>query len=875
MDFPPSQVPTPPANPSPGKQSGVFFRSVFFVGIFGTLVALLLGGAIFLHFSSELPKIITVEDYRPPGVTRVLAQGRDDGEMGEFFKERRYLIPFEKIPSIVIEAFVSAEDDRFFEHSGINILSIIRAGIANFRAGHVVQGGSTITQQVAKSLLLSPERSFDRKIKELFLANRIEKNLTKQQILYLYLNQIYLGHGAYGIQAAARAYFRKDISEVTLAESALLAGMPQAPGKYSPFLNAKRAKERQVYVLRRMVENKYITSKQYEDATRQAIRVFSEEDPAKKSSAYYVEHVRRYLIEKYGEKKVYEEGLTVSVPTTIPLSRLATKSLREGLMTVDKRIGYRGPLKHLNSAKDVDQFLVDTHKKLIEQKVQYHLFLPSGQMDLEASAREANIHADEDLIDEGELYEAVVTELNSATRSATVKLGRAQATLPLQHMKWARRARDESNALAYRPEPSQPSQVFRVGDVILVSKVAHAESSPGLTVALEQEPHIQGALFSLEVETGNVVAMVGGYDFAKSEFNRATQANRQLGSVFKPVIYSAALEKGFTPASIIVDSPIVFKDAEGLGKWKPNNFEKKFYGDTTFRQALIKSRNIPTIKLVQSVQVPYLIQYSKRLGINTPMNADLSISLGSASMSLMDLVKVYSLFPRLGQKVTPVFITQVKTRDGQILESHDEAPWNPTLATIAQQSSPPENADSSSHLEKQTFLFPSYPPPDNPNQLLDPRVAFVMTHLMKEAVAFGTGHEAQNVGRIAAGKTGTTNDYNDAWFVGFTPHLLTGIWVGFDNSKSIGPAETGARAALPIWLSYMKQAVRPYPAGDFAVPSGVIFANIDPVSGKLARPGSASAIREAFVAGTEPGETSDESRTSVETQSDFFKEDTE
>jgi penicillin-binding protein 1A len=332
------------------KDSGWIFKTVFLLGVGSTLVVMMIAAAVFWHFSRGLPRIITVADYRPLGVTRILgSNGKESVELGEFFKERRYLIPYERIPDHLIRAFISAEDDRFFEHPGINILSIIRAGIANFKAGHVVQGGSTITQQVAKSLLLTPERSFDRKIKEVILASRIEQNLTKQQILYLYLNQIYLGHGAYGAQAASRTYFRKDISEISIAEAALLAGMPQAPGKYSPLLNPKKAKERQLYVLRRMMENRYISPAQMTEAAGQPLRIFHDEDLNGKFAPYYVEHIRKYLVEKYGEKAVYEDGLTVSVPTTPELSLVAKKSLKDGLLAVDKRIGYRGPIQHLRS----------------------------------------------------------------------------------------------------------------------------------------------------------------------------------------------------------------------------------------------------------------------------------------------------------------------------------------------------------------------------------------------------------------------------------------------------------------------------------------------------------------------------------------------
>jgi penicillin-binding protein 1A len=898
------------------KYNGWLFKALFIIAVSGTLLFMVVAGAVFWHFSRGLPRIISVADYRPLGVTRILgSNGDENSELGEFFKERRYLIPYDKIPENIVRAFISAEDDRFFEHPGINILSIIRASIANFKAGHVVQGGSTITQQVAKSLLLTPERSFDRKIKEIILASRIERNLTKQNILYLYLNQIYLGHGAYGVQAASRTYFRKDISNITLAESALLAGMPQAPGKYSPLLNPKKAKERQLYVLRRMVENKYISQAQMTEAASQPLKVFHDEDLNGKYAPYFVEYIRKYLVEKYGEKAVYEDGLTVTVPATRELADVAKKSLREGLVTVDKRLGYRGPIQHLRDSEEIEKFLEDSRVQLIERKIHFQLFLPDGRIDPIEAMHFAGIQSDLELLEPNEMYQAVITGFDNKKKTARVMIGAVRGELSIERMRWARPVKDEKNPQAARPDPSMPSRIFKKGDVILVSladplpvmpapvkdpkqkdskdskDAKLADASKDIQVALEQEPNIQGALFSMDAQNGHVLAMVGGYDFDQSEFNRASQAERQPGSAFKPIIYGSALEKGFTPASIIVDSPIVFRDSEGLGTWKPNNFEEKFYGDTTFRQALIHSRNIPTVKIVQAVQVPYLIQYAKRIGINAKFSADLSISLGSASITLMELTRTYALYPRLGKRATTVFLTKIVDRDGRVLEepsskSSSQFPnpiSQPSHSMVANASARPavmptpvgSASPGTSKVFFPNVFFPNYPLPDDPDQVLDPRVAYVMTHLMKEVVNFGTGHEAKNLNRPAAGKTGTTNDSNDAWFMGFTPNVVTGVWVGFDSQKSIGPGETGARVALPIWLSFMKEAVKPYPMADFVVPPGVVFASIDATTGKLAAANSSSAIREAFIEGTQPTETSASEIKNSESQSDFFKEDKE
>jgi len=849
--------------------SNKFYKNLFLFLLIGSVVALFSIVIVFWRFSSGLPKIITVADYHPLAVTRILGDnGKEESQMGEFFVERRYLIPYEKMPERLVRAFVSAEDSIFFEHPGFNIVSMIRASLANFKAGHVVQGGSTITQQVAKSLLLTPERSFGRKIKELILSARIEKNLSKQQILYLYLNQIYLGHGAYGVQAAAKTYFRKDVSQITLAEAAILAGMPQAPSKYSPLISPKKAKERQLYVLRRMFENKYINQSEMTEAAAQPVVVYHDEDLNNKYSPYLIEFVRKYLVEKYGEDAVNKDGLTVSIPASPTLALSAEKSVHEGLREVDKRIGYRGPLQHFDTNDDIEKFLRDYRLKLIEEKVHNQVLMPDGHLDPLEAMRLKGIQNDIQLLDVGKIYQAVVFQVDDKHKTTGVLIGATHAELPLDKMRWAHPAKDEKNA---RGEPTLPSRVFRRGDVIEVAVLSNTDK--GVIVQLDQEPQVQGALFSLETQTGNVLAMVGGNDYEQSEFNRATQAQRQPGSSFKPIIYSSALEKGYTPASVIVDAPIVYEDAES-GKWKPSNFEEKFYGDTTFRQALIKSRNVPTIKIVQSITVPYVIEYAKRLGLNAQFNNDLSISLGSIATSLFEMTKVYALFPRLGRKVNPIFISKVVDREGRVMEESKPQPLQiPAQANNPNPLAPPMTLGTGQKVI--SLSLPQYPLPNDPDQVLDPKVAFVMSHLMKEVVTYGTGHEATNLGRPAAGKTGTTNDYIDAWFMGFTADVVTGVWVGFDNQKSIGRLETGARAALPIWLSYMREAVKPYPATDFAIPPGVTFASIDATSGKLASSNSSNSIKEAFIEGTQPTETAGTAASGSQNQTDFFKEDTE
>lgn len=848
-------------------------KTLFFLLIGGTLLGMAVGGGILWFFSRDLPKVNT--KYNPLTVTRILANnGKEDSLIGEFYKEKRYIIPTDKIPELVIQAFISAEDDRFFEHSGINLSSIIRAGIANFKAGHVVQGGSTITQQVAKSLVLTSERSFVRKIKEVIVASQIEKNLNKQQILYLYLNQIYLGHGAYGVQAAAQTYFRKDISQISLPEAALLGGLPQAPGKYSPLLNPKKAKERQIYVLRRMMENGKISPSEMAEAVNTPLKIYHDEDLNNKFSGYLVEHIRRYLLEKYGEKAVYEDGLVVSIPTNKELMKVAHKSLVDGLRAIDKRIGWRGPIEKLKTQEEIEKKSNVLRSEMIEDKVHYQMLMPDSTLDYVEATQREGYKNDIDLIKAGEIHKAIVTKVDDKKKIVHLQIASVAGEMPLEQMRWARPPKDEANPNPQ--EPKVPSQAINKGDVVYVKILEVKEKN--FTAALEQEPQIQGAVFSVEAQTGNVLALEGGYDFNQSEFNRAIQAQRQPGSAFKPIIYSVALERGYTPASIIIDSPIVYEDTLS-GKWKPSNFEEKFYGDTTFRQALIKSRNVPTIKIVQAIQISRVIEYAKRLGMmNTQFPPDLSISLGSATCSLVDLTKVYSLFPRLGRKLTPIFVSKVVDREGRVLEEATPQPMRyytpPTPMASATEPALPTPTSSPSPGMNPLAGIDAYPPPEDPDQVLDPRIAYVMTHLMKEVIHYGTGHDAKGLGRPLAGKTGTTNEYIDAWFMGFTPYVVTGVWVGFDGQKSIGHNETGAKAALPIWLSFMKEAIKEYPDTDFSIPPGVTFASIDPATGKLAPPNASNSIKEAFIEGTEPQETAEISNDNkINSETDYFKED--
>lgn len=774
----------------------------------------------YAKISREIPEIKQISDYRPLGVTQILSvENNQSTVMAEFYKERRYLVPYDQIPDRLVKAFLSAEDSSFFEHEGINFLAILRAAIANFLAGHVVQGGSTITQQIAKSLYLSPDRSIVRKIKEVFLTLQLEKSFKKEEILYLYLNQIYLGSGAYGVQAAARQYFQKDIKNLTLAEMAIIAGLPTAPGKYSPLLNPKKAKERQVYVLKRMKENGYITEDERSKAAAENVKIFVNDGTVRKLAPHLVEYMRRYLMNKYGEKMLYEDGLTVIVPAAIQYFQYAQEALESGLEDIDHKRGYRGPIKVIPQ-EEREKVKEELKHDLAKEYYPYRLLTEDGRLDLENAIRGYLVQLDKTL--QSQRVRGLITQVDLKKQTAIANIGLATIEIPFDRAKWAAQLVNGS-----LKEPKSIADVFHVGDLVLIKDIQYKLGT--FVGSLTQTPEIEGAIYSVDIKTGQILAMNGGYDFKTSEFNRVTQAKRQMGSTFKPFIYAAAVERGYTPATIIVDAPIVFDDPE-TGKWKPENYEEKFYGDTTFRQALIASRNVPTVKIVQDIKVNSVINIAKRMGLVGNFNHDLSISLGSAVTTVQDLVHATTTFPLLGKAFKPILFEKILDRDGRILE----------LSSNASNEKPEET-----QVEQDTAEYA----PKIPGLRLDPRVAYVMTHLMKEVVMYGTAARANALGRSLAGKTGTTQDFRDGWFIGYSPRVVTGVWVGYDDQRTMKNGETGANTALPIWIKYMSQVLKNFPEDEFEIPEGITFTNIDAKTGKLSPKG----IREAFISGTEPG----------------------
>ena len=786
------------------------------------LAFLLIGLGTYLYFLFTLPPIKSLEDYKPPIITKVFS---DDGELvGEFSKEYRNVVPVEQIPEVLSQAFVSAEDAKFFQHKGISYLGILRAMARNILAGKIIQGASTITQQAVRSMVLSRERKLSRKIRELMLAHRIEKYLTKEEILYVYLNQIYLGHGNYGVESATRDYFGKGVSELTLPEAALLAGLPRAPENYSPIHHFEQAKARQAYVLGRMVEEGYINQQEADEAYQAPLEIQSRENKFLNTAPYFTEFVRIYLQEKYGEDAIYIKGIQVHTTLDLVKQKVAQEALQTGLRELDRRQGYRGPEKILKE-NEIDAFCQEVAQSLTDKPFTV-----------------------------GETYPGVVTGFSKDKKQVFVRIGDKKGYIPFETMRWARRPNPNVDYNAVQLK--DPTQTLKVGYVIQAT-VQEIPPKGLLKLELEQEPEVQGALISMEIPTGYIRAMVGGRDFLGSQFNRALQARRQPGSAFKPIIYAAALDRGLTPASIILDSPVIYYDTLKDEDWKPKNFEEQFHGPTTLRTALTKSRNVVTIKVMRDIGIPYAIKYAQKLGIESPLTPDLSLSLGSSEVTPLELVRAYAVFAARGHLLTPIFIKQVIDRDGEILEENQPLPLEADLGTN-------EGTIIEEDLKSgKTGMYP---------QVISEQTAYIMTSLLEGVVQHGTGWRAKALGRPCTGKTGTTNEYSDAWFVGYTPDVITGVWVGFDETKPLGRFETGSRAASPIWLSFMQKALAGKAARNFPIPEGIVFAKIDPKTGLLASPNAKEVVFECFKEGTQP--TTYGSETFFTEDEDFLKSDT-
>jgi len=724
----------------------------------------------------NLPDIAALRSYQPSLVTRVYSD--DNRQIGQFYVEKRVLTPLSKMPPRLLQAVIAVEDSRFYRHEGLDPIRIAKALLVDLASFEMREGASTITQQLARSLFLTQEKSFKRKAREILLALKIEGLLSKDEILEMYLNQIYFGHGAYGVQAAAKTYFGKDVAELTLAEMAFIAGLPKAPSNYSPYFNPERAKARQGVVLRRMLDEKFLTDAEFRQAYQEDL-YFARYQAQEEIAPYFLESLRQQLTATYGEELVYKGGLNVYTTLNIEMQKAAVEAVREGLRAIDKRQGYRGPLSHRKLDDDVT--------------------VPKTSSPLRSVSP----------VQPGDIVEGTVVRLSA--QRATVAVAGASGILAIEDAAWARkRLLPPDFRTAEVRSTATLSQLLALGDRILV-RVIRREPDGKLALGLEQEPVVEGALVALDPRTGGIRAMVGGYDFKRSEFNRALSARRQPGSAFKPIIYAAAIDRGLTPSTILVDSPVIYDDPVLQKIWKPTNYEDRFYGPITMREALAHSRNVATVKLLEQIGISTVTEFARRVGITSPLANDLSLALGSSGVGLLELTSALAVFADEGRRVEPGGLRSVTDHGGAVLAYYEP---NSTVAVSRE-------------------------------------TAYVITNMLEEVIQSGTGARARALGRPLAGKTGTTNEFADAWFVGYAPNLAAGVWVGFDDRRSLGDREAGASVALPIWVAFMKPALSQLPVQAFSIPDGIVFAKVDLKTGQLAAPGEPGTV-EVYVRRTEP-----------------------
>lgn len=766
------------------------------------------GAALFVYTKvyKDLPDVMTLKNYKPNLITEVYD---DDGKLiSEFYIERRVLLPLNKIPHLMKLATLAVEDDQFYKHKGFNFKRIIGALWSNIKAGGVVEGGSTITQQITKTMFLTPERTLFRKLREAVLAVRIEENFSKDEILEIYLNQIYYGHSAYGVEAAALVYFGRHVNELTLPETAMIAALPRSPKRYSPYLSPENAKRRRNHVLRRMETLGFITAAEEESASKSDFSLKDRQD-RKNLAPYFAEYIRQYVEDKYGSSGLYKGGLKVYTTLKLDFQEAAEYAVKEGLLEVDKRLGYRGPLGNIKFARG--QGIEWKRVEEIELKN-----FPDGREKregLKAGSRATGVVTD---VTPEKVF--VALKANSERSESN-----ANGVINIQNMVWAHKYDPSVDALSFG-KVKNAKEILKTGDVIDVRILEEEGAKGGLKLALEQEPLVQGALLCIDPSTGFIRAMVGGYDFERSKFNRAVQSQRQPGSAFKPIVYSASFEKGWTPASIFIDSPVIFEEKDEEN-WKPANFEEKFYGPTTLRTALTHSRNIITIKLLQSMGVKHTLEFARRLGIKSYLTPDLSLALGTSGVTLLELTSAYGVFANKGMRTEPMAIKTISDKDGNVLE---------------------ENKSSS-------------------EKAISEELSYITTNILQSVVQEGTGWRAKALGRPVAGKTGTTNNYMDAWFIGYTPDIVAGVWVGMDRDEPLGKNETGARAASPVWVSFMERVLKKMPVKDFQAPAGIVFVKVDKKTGLLATPETSDVTLECFIDGTEPTEFSEPGKTVKDT----------
>ena len=744
------------------------------------------------YYAQDLPDYSQLKTYEPPIVTRIYA---GDGRLlAEYAQEKRIFMPIHTIPDIVRNAFISAEDQNFYQHQGIDLQAVVRAVVVNLKnrgSGRRLIGASTITQQVAKNFLLTNEVSYERKIKEAILAYRMEKAMSKDQLLELYLNEIFLGQRSYGVAAAALTYFNKPLDDLTIAEAAYLAALPKGPNNYHPLRNHDAAVERRNWVVGRMLEDGHISRDQAEMAQQAPLIMVEEKTEGTRVSApYFAEEVRRQLEKKFGNKALYEGGLAVRTTVDPKLQDLAQDTLRRGLIAYDQRHGWRGPLDRLSSMNDWAEQL----QAIVEPP---------------------------EMPDDWRL--GVVTDV-SADRARIGYADKTTGTIPLANMTWARKSLNDGYALG--PAITSARDVLEIGDVVLTAREGNDQ-------ALRQIPKIQGALVAMDPHTGRVLAMQGGWNYAASSFNRATQAKRQPGSAFKPFVYLAALDKGFTPATRVLDAPFVIEQSPG-NYWRPTNYSGEYYGPTPIRVGIEKSRNLMTVRLADYIGMQTVVEYAQRFGIADGMKPFLSYALGANETTLMRLTNAYAMLVNGGKQITPTIVDRIQNRYGETVEKSDARACTncgPLLRWEAQ---------------------PAPDVPDTREQIADPRTAYQITSILEGVAQRGTAAKLKALDRPLGGKTGTTNESKDTWFIGFSPDMVVGVFVGFDDPKSMGKRETGSTAALPIFHDFMKEALKDTPPTPFRIPPGVKLVRVNAATGRAAMPGDKNVIWEAFVTGTEP-----------------------
>ncbi len=743
-----------------------------FIGIIGILlISFSLILVILWNFSNNIPDYKFLKNYKPPVSSKVYS---GNGELvSDFSKEKRIFIPYSSIPQKVINSFLSAEDKNFFSHPGVDAKGVLRAiinNINNILTSKRLEGASTITQQVAKNFLLTNEVSINRKIKEAILAFRIERALTKERILELYLNQIYLGSGSYGVAAASLEYFDKSIKELDYVEAAMLAALPKAPSKYNPYRNPDLAKFRRDLVLKNLLENNFINSSQYENFRLKKIQLKKAKKVFLEDAQYYIEDVRKNVIERLSYEKVYKQGFNINTPINLELQKTATKSLRDGLIEYDKRKGWRGPIKNKRFTKN---WFKNLDKYELEKSINWKI--------------------------------AIVKKINKFSAEIETK-DRVEGTIKYQDISWTKK---------------EFQNLLKVGDIIYVKKISENIYS------LKQIPKINGGIVVMDPYTGRVIAISGGFSFKKSEFNRASQALRQPGSAFKPFVYALALENNFTPSSLVLDAPLVLDQGTDLKVWKPENYGKKFYGPSTLRVGLEKSRNLMTIRIAQKLGVKNLAKFSKNLNIYDNPNELISISLGSAETTLLRLTSAYSAFVNGGKLVTPILIDRIQDSEGNTILNNEKRTCS--------------NCDTIS------FTGNDYPKiKDTYKQVFSPQTAYQITSLLEGVVKRGTGKKLKDLNIDLAGKTGTTNENTDTWFIGFTSNLVIGVYVGMDNPEPLGKFETGSKTALPIFKKFVQSAVKKSEARPFKVSRGITMMVVDPLTGQKAKFTSKNTILEAY-----------------------------